>query len=233
MGLPTLAATSPSPNYPLVGGVYTKEVRMKDATLVQAILDESGSMLSLAPEVRRSFDAFVKEQAALPGEAVLNLLTFNDRYTVRFENRPFNEVPSLSHIYNPRSLTALYDALGFSIIRVGENLGAMPERERPNKVLFYIYTDGLENASKDYKDVKQLGEMIQHQQNKYNWQFLFVGAGLEAFEQADYLNIPQANTMMVDHTDLGFAQNMSMTSRAVSNYRSGGEASYDQGNTKD
>jgi hypothetical protein len=107
----------------------------------------------------------------------------------------FKDIQEVSEILNasPRGGTALLDAIGFTVKSVGEKLAALPEDERPEKVIVQVQSDGNENASREYTK-EQIKELIEEQENKYNWQFLFIGASLESVNEAQSLGIKSANT---------------------------------------
>lgn len=146
-------------------------------TEIIAILDRSGSMGRLQMETIHGFNAFVEEQRRAPGEAKLTLVQFDDEYQIDYQGVDVNEAPSLSvETYKPRGWTALNDAIGRTVVAVGERLAATPEDERPAQVIVLIITDGAENASKDW-DVGRVAAAIKEQTEVYNWRFVFMGGG--------------------------------------------------------
>jgi len=109
--------------------------------------------------------------------ATVKLVQFDDQYETVFD-KPLKEVSGTDtkHIPSPRGSTALLDAQGRTIVELGQgSLRALPEQERPSKVIVVTLTDGLENASKQY-NLDKIGEMIREQRDKYNWDFVFPGA---------------------------------------------------------
>lgn len=157
---------------------------MKDMTLIVSILDRSGSMHTIAEEAVGSYNRFLGEQQALPDYAELTQVQFDDEYELNFSRVPIKDCKPLvlGETYEPRGMTALFDAVGKTINTVGAELAALPEEERPARVLFVIQTDGHENNSKEFSGTK-VREMVAHQQEKYNWDFIFLGAGINAQEQ--------------------------------------------------
>lgn len=167
------------------------------------ILDRSGSMHGLRSDAIGGFNAFVEEQQAVPGEGRMTLVLFDHEYTVVYDGRPLADVPQLTtETYVPRGSTALYDAVGRTIATVGERLSNTPEADRPGTVIVAIMTDGLENASREYSHVR-IAEMIKHQTETYSWNFLFLGANMDAPAVAASLNIPQANSSTYVATGAG------------------------------
>jgi hypothetical protein len=208
----------------------------KDYTHIIVVLDKSGSMANKAGEVVMSFNKFLADQKELPGEATFSLVQFNHNvdcsphqfFTLEKdinENSSHNFVniqdaaPLTESDYRPTGWTALLDALGTTIDATGHALSRMKEECRPDKVIVCIITDGAENHSKEYTQL-QIKEKIAVQQKKYNWQFVFIGAGIDTFTVAEQgLGIVMHCSMPA--SAIG-ARGMSATSEAVKSYRSGG-----------
>jgi len=157
---------------------------MKDATHIAVLLDRSGSMEAVKDETISGFNYFLKEQKAAGDNASFTLVQFDSQSTdVVHEARPVRDVPNLNgDTYQPRGSTPLLDALGETINSTGRTLAAIPDPNRPDKVVFVVITDGEENASHKFTK-SQVKEMIGHQTEKYNWQFIYLGANQETAEQ--------------------------------------------------
>ena len=167
----------------------------KDLSDITVVLDRSGSMDSLCSEVIGSFNTFVDDQKDVEGEATFTLIQFDDKYEVNYEAMEIKDVPSLNEAtYVPRGMTALLDAVGRAIISTGKRLKKMDESERPEKVIFIIQTDGMENASKKYS-VDVVKKMIKEQQDKYSWEFVFLGSNIDAVSTAEDMGIREGNAM--------------------------------------
>lgn len=167
---------------------------MKDATQIVIVLDRSGSMEVVREATIASFNEFMTSQKAHPSEAQVFFAQFNTEYQVLFD-KPIADAPSLSYLtYQPNGGTALYDAVGHTIDVMGQRLNAIPESERPNKVVFVILTDGEENSSRRYSQ-QMIAERIGHQRTKYSWDFVFLGANQDAVLTARGLNIPMPAAM--------------------------------------
>jgi hypothetical protein len=124
-------------------------------------------MKDMELEARNGFNAFLESQQKLPGEARLTLVLFDHEYIVAHDGVPIKDaLPLDEHTYVPRGTTALLDAIGRTINTIGERLDKTPEAERPAKVIVAILTDGLENASQEFKR-KQIFKMIKHQREVY------------------------------------------------------------------
>jgi len=155
-------------------------------TEIVCILDRSGSMGSLQEETITKFNAFVEEQKDVPGDALVTVVLFDDQYDVLHASLPLPELPKLtSKDYFARGWTALNDALGKTIAEVGGRLDGMAEEDRPEKVIFMIITDGLENKSQEFpgEDGRlKVKAMVDHQREKFSWEFMFLGAKMDAVQ---------------------------------------------------
>jgi uncharacterized protein YegL len=162
-------------------------------TEIAFVLDRSGSMQSVAPAAVTGFNDFLRDQLAARGQARLTLVLFDDVQEVPVDNLPLAEVlPLNSDTYVPRGTTALLDAIGETIDRLGRRLEQTPEADRPGKVIVPILTDGLENASSRFTWA-QVAAKIKHQTEVYRWDFLFLGANQDAIATAANLHIAAAN----------------------------------------
>jgi len=194
-----------------------------DLTHICCITDRSGSMRALAPEVIGGFNHFVEEQQKLPGSATMTYVQFDDQYEVVFTDLPLDQVkPLTSETFEPRGMTALLDAVGRTITMVGERLANTPEQDRPGKVICMIVTDGAENASQEYTNAR-VRDMIQHQTQKYQWEFIYLGADERAFQEAQALGVKIGNVAKFSNTLGGAHAAYNIGTRAVSSYRSGGD----------
>lgn len=160
-----------------------------DLTDITLVVDRSGSMGAVQTDAEGGVNSFIAEQAKEPGEALLTLLQFDTEYELVHSGVPISQVHAYELI--PRGMTALLDAIGRAINETGERLSKMNEQDRPGLVVFVVMTDGQENSSKEFsKD--RIREMIQHQQDQYNWHFTFLGANQDAFAEAGGLGIHAA-----------------------------------------
>lgn len=183
------------------------------------ILDRSGSMSSMATEALNGFNSFLEEQKKLSGEANLTLVIFDHEYTLIHNGRNIKEVePLTTSVYSPRGTTALMDAVGRTMDDVGRRLSATPEHNRPSKVLVAILTDGLENASKDYRK-DRIGEMISHQKTKYSWEFMFLAANQDAFAEGSKIGVNYGKTMNFDMSTIGLTKSFNAMNASAKVYR--------------
>jgi len=163
---------------------------------ITVVLDRSGSMQAIRDDAIGSFNAFVAAQRAVPGEARLTLVQFDDQYERVYEGRTLVEVADLTEqTFVPRGMTALLDAIGRTIARTDERLAAAPAQ--PDGVIFVILTDGQENASREFQR-SQVMSMIGERERDAGWQFIFLGANQDAIAEAGGLGIDAAHAMSYD-----------------------------------
>jgi len=196
---------------------------VKDTTEIVVVMDKSGSMARKQRDAIEGFNLFLKEQKEAPGEANLTLIQFDTVYNILYTGKPIRDVQPLdTDTYRPGGNTALNDALARGIIETGKRLADMKEPDRPSKVICVVITDGEENSSKEHTK-QQVQEMVKHQEEKYDWAFLYLGAGVDAFNEAMQLGI--SADMAVNFADSGKGVQSAYvgTSEAVRSYRSGGK----------
>ena len=153
------------------------------------VLDRSGSMSGLADDTIGGFNELIEKQKKIEGRAYVTTVLFDHEYEVLHDHVALEEVaPLTDKEYFARGSTALLDAVGRTIDSVGARLAATAEDERPEHVVFVITTDGMENSSREYT-AKRVRGMIEHQQQKYFWQFVFLGANMDAVSEARKLGI--------------------------------------------
>ena len=165
------------------------------------ILDRSGSMGSLVSDVVGGYKAFVDEQKRVGDNAVFSLVEFDHEYTPVFTAMPIAHVSSQLH-FVPRGSTALRDAVGRTISGIESRLSLLPWAERPNKVIVVIMTDGEENASHEFTQV-QIKSMIERLCGANHWEFLFLGANVDSFANAQSYGIPIWSTTNYVHDTHG------------------------------
>jgi hypothetical protein len=179
-----------------------------DFTDITVVLDRSGSMASCREAAEGGLNEFIASQKGQPGRANLTLVQFDTEYEFVYKGAPIQEVGKC--YLKPGGMTALYDAVGRAIEETGERLRRMPEHERPGLVMFLIITDGQENASKRFTS-QRIRDMIEHQQNKYSWQFSYLGANQDAFQEGTAMGIQKSSIANYD------TRNSVMAFEALSN----------------
>lgn len=164
-------------------------------TEIVCILDRSGSMSGLANDTIGGYNSFINQQKSLDGEATLTTVLFDDKYDLLYDHIDIKSAHNITDKeYFARGMTALLDAVGKTINLVGERLNKTPDDEKPSKVIFVITTDGYENSSTEFTHQLVRG-MIEHQKSKNNWEFIFLGAGIDAISQAKSIGIACANAV--------------------------------------
>ncbi|MEP4076972.1 vWA domain-containing protein [Haloferula sp.] len=184
-------------------------------TEIAYVLDRSGSMNSMTEAAIAGFNEFLNEQRAAPGQANLSLMLFDNEFLNPCLRTPLPEVPELTtQTYVPRGMTALLDAIGMTIDKLGKSLAAEPEENRPGKVVVAIFTDGYENASKEYT-FEKIHEMITHQRSEYQWEFLFLGANEDAIATATDMGIDRSMASISENSERGVRSSSKCFSRKV------------------
>lgn len=177
----------------------------KNLTELVFILDRSGSMAGLEADTIGGFNAMLEKQKQEPGEAVVSTVLFDNETQVIHDRVSLEKVPALTQKeYYVRGCTALLDAVGGAIHHIGNVHKYAQEEDRPEKTLFVITTDGMENASRRYTYDK-VKTMIQRQQEQYGWEFLFLGANIDAAREAARFGIraDRAANYHADHVGTG------------------------------
>ena len=156
----------------------------KNLTEIVFILDRSGSMAGLEDDTIGGFNAMIEKQKGEPGEAFISTVQFDHESVVIHDRVDVQHIKPMSRReYEVRGCTALLDAVGGAIHHIGNVHKYAREEDRPEKTLFVITTDGMENASRKYS-YEKLRAMIDRQKEKYGWEFLFLGANIDAAKEA-------------------------------------------------
>ena len=187
------------------------------------ILDRSGSMSGLEADTIGGFNAMIEKQRKEEGEVFVSTVLFNNYTEVIHDRVPLSKVPKLTDKeYQVGGCTALLDAVGGAIHHIGNiHKYARPE-DRPEKTLFVITTDGMENASRRY-NYDKVKSMIRHEQEKYDWEFLFLGANIDAAKEAGRFGIDANHAADYVCDSAGTALNYEAISDAVCCVRQGAE----------
>lgn len=228
-----------------------------DFTYIAIVLDRSGSMESVRADTIGGFNQFLSDHRNSPGRNLLTLVQFDNEYQIVHDGCPIADVPNLhAGTYVPRGSTALIDAIGLTIDRLGHKFAQMPEHERPSKVIMCVITDGQENSSSAYisapRDVylpdislwqsvnpfvpqpipailqrggvankfARVQGMIAHQRERYQWEFVFLGANEDGIAQA-VGSMGFQHVYAYNATPTGSRQVFGAVSKGIASYRGG------------
>ena len=195
-------------------------IMRENLTELVFILDRSGSMSGLESDTIGGFNSLIKKQKKEEGEAVVSTVLFDDVSEVIHDRTPIEDVKKLTEKdYYVRGCTALLDAVGDAIHHIGNVQKYARDEDRPAKTLFVITTDGLENASRKYK-IKDIKKMIKRQTQKYDWEFIFLGANIDAIEVAGNMGIKADRAANYHCDEVGTALNYAVLEETVSRVRS-------------
>lgn len=185
------------------------------------ILDKSGSMSGLEADTIGGFNAMLKKQQKAEGEAFVTTVLFNHQYELLHDRINVRGIsPITEEDYEVGGTTALLDAIGLTIQKLINVQKRTSEDERAEKVLFVITTDGMENASCEYS-VDQIKRMVEHQKEKYGWEFMFLGANIDAVSTAARFGIDEDYAVDYHADSQGTQLNYEALNEVVINVRSG------------
>ena len=194
----------------------------ENLTEIVFILDRSGSMMHLTADTIGGYNSMIEKQKQEPGEAKITTVLFDDNYEVLYDAVDIQNIePMTTAQYYAHGCTALLDAVGRTINNVGARLNNTPEEERPSKVIVVITTDGYENSSHEFTRT-QIKEMIEHQTNKYSWQFMFLGAEIDAVAEAESIGISGNWAVQTCATEIGTKSVYACLDSAITTLRGGG-----------
>lgn len=191
----------------------------KGLTEVVFILDRSGSMSGLEADTIGGFNSMIEKQKREEGEAYISTVLFDDKTEVLYDRVPVAKVePMNDKMYFVRGCTALLDAVGGAIHHIANVHKYAREEDRPEKTLFIITTDGMENSSHIY-EYKKVKKMVEKEKDKHGWEFLFLGANIDAIEAAGRIGVGADRAINYVSDEKGTALNYQVLSEAVSAVR--------------
>ncbi len=191
----------------------------KNLTELVFILDRSGSMRGLEADTIGGFNAMIEKQRAAAGEAVVSTVLFDHESLVLHDRVDVRDVAPMTEAqYAVRGCTALLDAIGGAIRHIGNVHKYAREEDRPEHTVFVITTDGMENASRHYSS-DRVKEMIQRQTDRYGWEFLFLGANIDAVETAGRFGIAADRAVNYRADAQGTRLNYEVVGEAISAVR--------------
>lgn len=191
----------------------------KNLTEIVFILDRSGSMSGLEADTIGGYNSLIEKQKKEKGEAIVSTVLFDDTQEVLHDRVDLDKMkPITDKEYYVRDCTALLDAVGGAIHHIGNVHKYAREEDRPEKTLFIITTDGMENASRRYTYDK-VKKMVERQKERYGWEFLFLGANIDAIEVAGRFGIDEDRAVNYECDSIGTEVNYKVLSKAVSRVR--------------
>ncbi len=191
---------------------------MKNTNLTELvfILDRSGSMNRLENDTIGGYNSFIEKQKKEAGDAVVTTVLFDDEYEIIHDNADINKIrPLTNKEYYARGMTALMDAVGKTINHVGNRHKYAVDAALPGKTMVIIITDGYENASREFT-AEQIKSMITHQKERYGWEFLFMGANIDAVSTASEYGISEDRAVTYEADSEGTVMNFEAASVAAS-----------------
>lgn len=203
-----------------------------DLTELVFVLDRSGSMGGLEEDTIGGFNSMIEKQKQGTGKVIVSTVLFDHIAEVIHDRVDIEQVsPMTSKEYFARGMTALLDAVGDAIHHIGNVHKYAREEDVPAKTIFVITTDGEENSSKRYS-VEKVKSMITRQQEKYGWEFLFLGANIDVVETASNLGIRRDRMADVAASSAGVKESFDLMSCALESIDSGAEFSLADYKTK-
>jgi len=192
----------------------------KGYTHISVVLDKSGSMASCLNDTIGGFNQFIKTQKEVKGEATITLVQFNTNYDLIMDMVELNNTEDLNiRNYSPNGYTALLDAIGRTINNVESKIEEKKKKDRPEKVIFVIITDGEENSSREFNH-SQIMEMINNHRSNNNWEFVFIGANQDSIQSGGSIGVRAGNTLDYSATPQGTQVMYSSLTKSMTSYRS-------------
>ena len=194
---------------------------MSKFTEIVFILDRSGSMAGLEADTIGGFNSLIQKQKKEEGRALVSTVLFDDKTEVLHDRKELDKIePLTDKDYYVRGCTALLDAVGGAIHHIGNVHKYARAEDRPEKTLFIITTDGMENASKRY-GYEKVKQMIERQKKRYGWEFLFLGANIDAVSVAGQFGIAPEKAVRFHCDEQGTALNYRVLSETIAKVRCG------------
>ncbi|MBO5935036.1 MAG: VWA domain-containing protein [Clostridia bacterium] len=191
-------------------------MKKNNTTEMVFILDRSGSMYGLEKDTIGGFNSMLGKQKNQDGEAFVTTVLFDHEYKIVHDRLAVNEVPEMTaNDYQVRGSTALIDAIGKTIRHIANIHKYARKEDVPENTVFVIITDGMENASREFTSDK-VKTMVEHEKQKYGWEFIFLGANIDAVKTAKHFGIESNRAVNYNSDSQGTAINYEVVSDAVS-----------------
>lgn len=183
------------------------------------ILDRSGSMSGMEEDTIGGFNSMIEKQKKEEGDCLVSVVLFNHTCEVLYDRVPVAQVPRMTRTeYFTSGCTALMDAMGGAIHHIGNVHKYARLEDIPEKTIFVITTDGMENASRIYSADK-VRQMVKHEQDKYGWEFLFLGANIDAVETARRYGLKEGHAVRFHNDRKGIELNYKVMSDTITHVR--------------
>jgi uncharacterized protein YegL len=192
-------------------------------THLALIVDRSGSMMQIASDMEGGIHSLLSDQANQPGELHVDIVTFDTQVETPYTDARADEIKG--QLIVPRGSTALNDAVGSTIVRLGEKLAALAEDDRPGTVVVVVVTDGMENSSSEYTTA-QVKEMVERQTSEFGWRFVYLAANVDAFATGGTYGFAQSGTMQYTANSGGVAGMTASASASILRSRMGQAADF-------
>lgn len=193
----------------------------KGLTELVFVIDMSGSMFALTDDTIGGFNSTIQKQRAEEGEALVSTVLFNTDTRILHDRVDIKEVgPMTQADYSAGGCTALIDALGGAVHHIGNVHKYAREEDVPEHTMFIITTDGMENASRKYSS-ERVKQMVEHKRRKYGWEFIFLGANIDAVETAAAYGIDSTQAVNYHNDAMGTKLKFEAINAAVSCCRAG------------
>ena len=192
----------------------------KGLTEMLFILDRSGSMSGLETETIGGFNSLIEKQKKVDGSAIVNTVLFDGEMNVIHNREPLENVnPLTEREYYARGCTALLDAVAKSVKHIRKVQKSLPEEEKPEHTIVVITTDGEENSSREYT-LDKVKRLVKRMQEKHNWEFMFLGANIDAIRAAGRIGISADRAVRYKSDKRGTSLNYKVVGEAMAFMRS-------------
>jgi uncharacterized protein YegL len=192
-----------------------------DLTELVFVLDKSGSMSGLEDDTIGGFNSMISKQKKQDGDTLVTTVLFDDKYELLHDRINLNEIHMMTdEDYCVGGSTSLLDAMGRTINSIGKSISKDCEDIHPSRVMVVIITDGMENSSCKFS-YREIKKMVEHQKTKYSWEFIFLGANIDAIKTASHFGISEDKAVNFCSDNEGTRLNYDVVSSVVSEFREG------------
>lgn len=205
----------------------------QDHTAIGLVIDKSGSMQDNKQAAIDGYNELLSEQQKIDGRVTVFRTMFNHHFPPDIRHESLDDFERLDdETYSPTGRTALIDAVGYTIDEMGDRFDKMDEDDKPSSVIVGVITDGKENASEEYTK-EQLRSKIEQQEEEWDWEFIFIGAGIDDFSDARQMGIHTNSMISEDDGYTGYKKGVAKMDAAVSRHRKGETDSLSSDNLDD